>query len=134
MKDERVLRYREKVRYIRDSLMDLPERPKDELEVSGVFYRLHTAIEAAMDLLAMMLKDLDKRVEDDYTNIETLKDGPLSSELAEDLKRCNGLRNHLVHRYNSFDEDLALESVDKARDVLGELSSVVEEFLDERED
>lgn len=40
--------------------------------MSGVFYNLLTSIESAMDLCAILVKDLGKRVEDDYSNVEIL--------------------------------------------------------------
>ncbi|MEM4155552.1 MAG: HepT-like ribonuclease domain-containing protein [Archaeoglobaceae archaeon] len=62
-----------------------------------------------MDVCAMLVKDLGKRVEDDYSNIEILHElGILDKELAEKLKTCNGLRNWLVHRYNKLDKKLCL--------------------------
>lgn len=134
MKEERVLRYREKLRYVEDHLSELPGKPEGDLELGGVFYYIHTSVEAGMDLLAMMLKDMGNVVDDDYTNIERLEDdGVLSPSLADELKSCNGLRNHLVHRYNSFDEEIAVESIDEVRSALNELSEVVEEFLNERD-
>lgn len=67
--------------------------------MSGVFYNLLTPIESAMDLCAMLVKDLGKRVEDDYSNVEILYElGVIDKELAENLKMCNGLRNWLVQR------------------------------------
>lgn len=70
--EKRIGRYRDKIDYIVDSL-ELIREPENELEKSGVFYRLHTSIEAAIDLIAMIVKDTGKKVEDDYLNIATLE-------------------------------------------------------------
>ncbi|MEM1670431.1 MAG: DUF86 domain-containing protein [Archaeoglobaceae archaeon] len=124
-------RYREKIEYILEALDEIPEEPKRPIEVSGTFYNLLTSIESAMDVCAMLVKDLGKRVEDDYSNIEILHElGILDKELAEKLKTCNGLRNWLVHRYNKLDKKIVLESVDKVRETLIEFIRRVEHVLE----
>jgi uncharacterized protein YutE (UPF0331/DUF86 family) len=131
MKD-RSARYRDKLNYIVDSLELINVKPRNELEKSGVFYRLHTSIEAAMDLIAMSVRDIGRKVEDDYSNIEILRSsGLISRELAEHLKKCNGLRNYLVHRYNEVDDQIALESIDFVKKTLYSLLDAIEGFLNE---
>jgi uncharacterized protein YutE (UPF0331/DUF86 family) len=131
MKD-RGARYRDKLNYIVDSLELINVKPRNELEKSGVFYRLHTSIEAAMDLIAMSVRDIGRKVEDDYSNIEILRSsGLISRELAEHLKKCNGLRNYLVHRYNEVDDQIALESIDFVKKTLYSLLDAIEGFLNE---
>lgn len=130
MKEERTVRYREKIDYIVSNLEDMPEEPEGELEIKGVFYNLHTSIEAAMDLVAMSLKDKGRKIEDDYRNIEALEEsGAITGQLAEGLKKCNGLRNYLVHRYNKMDENIALGSVAEVRKILYDFIEVVEKSL-----
>lgn len=83
-----------------------------------------------MDICAMLTKDLGRRVEDDYSNIEHLYEiGVLDRALADRLKMCNGLRNWLVHRYNRVDKKLVLESVDKVKETLLEFIRRVEDAL-----
>lgn len=126
----RLERYREKIEYIIEALSEIPEEPRTPIEVSGTFYNLLTAIEAAMDICAMLIKDLGRRVEDDYSNIEHLYEiGVLDRALADRLKMCNGLRNWLVHRYNRVDKKLVLESVDKVKETLLEFIRRVEDAL-----
>lgn len=67
------------------------------------------AVEASMDLVAMMCKDLGIQPQDDYSNLERLDD--LGEGSKKVLIEANGLRNHLVHRYNKRDDLLALESM-----------------------
>ncbi len=89
MQEERAIRYKDKIDFIVSSLEAIPKKPKSELEISGVFYKLHTSIEAAMDLVAMVLKDRGKKIEDDYTNIEALEgSGVIAGGLAERLKNA----------------------------------------------
>ena len=128
----RLGRYREKIEYIIEALDQIPEKPASPIEVSGVFYNLLTSIESAMGIAAMLVKDLGRRVEDDYSNIETLQElGVLDKKLSESLKRCNGLRNWLVHRYNRVDEELVLSSVGEVRDTLIKFIEKVEGVLNE---
>ncbi len=129
MKEERAIRYNDKIEYIVNNLEAIPEEPKGDLEISGVFYKLHTSIEAAMDLVAMLLKDIGKKIEDDYTNIEYLTElGILTGQLAENLKKCNGLRNYLVHRYNKLDEKIALSSIEEVKKTLYDFINIIEGF------
>ncbi|MEM4030199.1 MAG: DUF86 domain-containing protein [Thermofilaceae archaeon] len=127
----RFQRYKERIEYIIEALSEIPERPERPIEVSGTFYNLLTSIEAAMDICAMLVKDLGRRVEDDYTNIEYLREiGVIDEELATKLKMCNGLRNWLVHRYNRLDKKLVLESVDRVKETLFEFIRRVENALE----
>ena len=61
-------------------------------------------VECIFGIIAMFLKDGNKIVEDDYSNVERLEeDGLISQENANILSEANGLRNLLVHRYNKVD-------------------------------
>ncbi len=129
MKEERAIRYKDKIDYIVSSLEAIPEEPSGNLEIRGVFYSLHTAVEAAMDLVAMLLKDTGEKIEDDYTNIEVLEvAGIITGQLAENLKKCNGLRNYLVHRYDKLIDKIALDSVEDVKKNLYDFIEVVENF------
>lgn len=129
-KIKRIKRYREKIEFIIDKIENIPEKKLTPLEKDGVFYRLIIAIESAMDLVAMTLKDMGKQVEDNYSNISKLSDvKKFPSELAQGLKKCNGLRNILVHRYNSIEEKIALESIDEIKNILYKLIEYLESFL-----
>ena len=50
-------RYRKKIEIIIDR-MDLPDKPKNELERRGMLYSIQTSIEAMVDICAMLVKDL----------------------------------------------------------------------------
>jgi uncharacterized protein YutE (UPF0331/DUF86 family) len=67
------------------------------------------AVEASLDLVAMMCKDMGIQPQDDYSNLERLDD--LGEGSKKVLIEANGLRNHLVHRYNKRDDLLALDSM-----------------------
>ncbi len=132
MDELRIKRYRDKINHIIDYLKDLPLEPKNELEKRGIFYSLQTSIEALVDLVAMLVKDLGIQVKDDLTNIsEIVKIKNLNLELGEKLKKANGLRNILVHRYNDIEEQLILNSVEEIKDLLYEWINIVEASINE---
>ena len=56
-----------------------------------------------------MCKDLGIQPQDYYSNLERLDD--LREGSKKVLIEANGLRNHLVHRYNNRDDLLALHSM-----------------------
>jgi len=70
----------------------------------------------------MMCKDTGIRPQDDYSNLERLE--TLSPRSRKVLIEANGLRNHLVHRYNKRDDLLALESM---KDLLPGIAAFGEE-------
>ena len=132
MDELRVKRYRDKINHIIEYIEDLPKEPKNELEKRGVFYSLQTSIEAIIDLVAMVVKDLGIQVKDDITNIsEIVKIRNLDPNLGEKLKKANGLRNIIVHRYNDIQEQNILESVEEIKDLLYNWIKIVEEILNE---
>lgn len=132
MDELRIKRYRDKINHVVDYIKDLPIEPKNELEKRGIFYSLQTSIEVIVDLIAMLTKDLGIQVKDDNTNIsEIVKKRELKSELGEKLKKANGMRNIIVHRYNDFEEQIILNSVEEIKDLLTKWINVVEEIINE---
>ncbi len=126
----RYKRYRDKISYIVDHLENLPQKPKNRLEKSATFYDLHTSIEAAIDLVAMYIKDKGLQVDDDYTNLEKLLELNIDPKLISNLKQANGLRNYLVHRYNTFDEKIVINAITSVKQSLFRWIEIVELFLD----
>ncbi|MHA1104233.1 MAG: DUF86 domain-containing protein [Promethearchaeota archaeon] len=132
MDELRIKRYRDKINFIINYIKDLPFDPKSELEKRGIFYSLQTSIESTMDLIAMLIKDLGIQVKDDSTNIsEIVKLRKLNPELGDKLKKANGLRNIIVHRYNEVDEHIILKSVKEVKDLLFHWIDILEEILGE---
>jgi len=124
------MRYEKKMNYIFNKITDLPDKLQNELLIDALFYRIHTSIEAAMDIVAMLCKDFGLTVEDDYSNIDCLeKQNILSEDLAEELKRLNGLRNAIVHRYNRLDTTRIVNSVPEIKRILLEFVEVTEDLL-----
>jgi len=132
MDELRNKRYNDKIQHIFVYIQDLPLKPKNELEKRGIFYSLQTSIEAVVDLIAMAVKDLGIQVKDDNYNInEIIKIKKLNPELGEKLKKANGLRNIIVHRYNDVDEQIILDSVQEVKDLLLNWVKIVEDILNE---
>lgn len=132
MDELRIKRYRDKINHIVDYIKDLPIEPKNELEKRGIFYSLQTSIEAMIDLIAMLVKDLGIQVKDDNNNInEIIRIKKLNPELGEKLKKANGLRNIIVHRYNDVDEQIILDSVQEVKDLLLNWVKIIEDILNE---
>jgi len=124
--------YKDKIQHIFDYIQDLPLIPNNELEKRGIYYSLQTSIEATVDLIAMLVKDLGIQVKDDNNNInEIIKIKKLKPELGEKLKKANGLRNIIVHRYNDIDDQTILESVQEVKALLLDWVKIVEDTLDE---
>ncbi|MHA1659019.1 MAG: DUF86 domain-containing protein [Promethearchaeota archaeon] len=116
MKELRLKRYRDKINYIIDNIKDLPLKSDNKFIKRGVFYSIQTSIESLIDLVAMLVKDLGIQVKDDETNIsELIINKNLNPELGNKLKKANGLRNILVHRYNSVEDQIILDSAKKLR-------------------
>lgn len=129
MDELRLKRYQDKINYVLGSFKLLPAEPKNELEKRGIFYTLQTVIESVVDLVAMALKDLGIPVNDDESNIlELVKIRKIKPELGEDLKKANGMRNFIVHRYNSFEEEIIFDSVKKVKKLLLEWIEIIEEI------
>ena len=132
MDELRLKRYRDKINYIVDNIDDLPKKPKNKFEKRGILYSLQTSIESMIDLIAMLIKDLGIPVKSDELNISTIvTERNLNAELGEKLKKANGMRNILVHRYNEVDEQIILESVDEIKNLLFEWLEIIEGALDE---
>ena len=121
--NERFIRYRQKIDFIAEKLSNLPKDFDNELAVDATLYRIQTAIDAVMDIAAMLVKDKNKSVGDDYSNIKALlKAGVINKKDMEELTMINGLRNAIVHKYNSFEEETVINS-------LSEIVSIIKGFV-----
>ena len=86
----------------------------DEVTERAALYSLQTCIESGMDIIAMKVKDLGLVVEDDYTNIEKLIQGNvITLKEGELLKEFNGIRNAVVHKYNSLEMAIIKEALER---------------------
>jgi len=109
----------------------LPEEfSSDDKTRLATFKALQEAIEACMDICAMLVKDLGFCTSDDYSNVEKLTSkGMFTPEVGDFLRRANGLRNRLIHEYNRISDDLVLKFVRSELGRFGEFSEAVSEWM-----
>jgi len=137
MKSERAGRYRDKLDLIilragqaqtwldEEGSEDFLADDKTKLATYKAFQE---AVEASMDLVAMMCKDQGDNPQDDYGNLDKLV--VLREGSREVLKEANGLRNHLVHRYNKRDDQLARQSMEDLLPGIFDFAEEVEAWLE----
>ncbi len=132
MDEERVSRYRDKISIItkrRDNISSWI-RDGDEKSTLAVYKAYQEMIEAFTDIFAMILKDMGDVVEDDYTNIEKLRErGLLDEEQVGVMKESNGLRNRLVHDYNGLEKEIAIESIERTNSKVTEVLEVIRGWI-----
>ena len=126
--------YKRRLEFIADKIAVLPENFDDNLfMLDALFYRLQVSIDAVMDVIAMLNKDLGIIVKDDYSNIDELdKLNIFPDNFLNQIRRLNGLRNVIVHRYNKIEEDLIIKQKDSFVDALKEFIKIVEKFIYEK--
>ncbi|MFX0126369.1 MAG: DUF86 domain-containing protein [Candidatus Hodarchaeota archaeon] len=125
--------YKRKLEYIADKILDLPENvEEDQFYVDALYYRLQTSIDATMDVVAMLCKDLGFSVKDDYSNLDQLSDSKVTdSNLVSTLRRLNGLRNILVHQYNKIELTIVLEEKKIVVETLQRFVILVEKVIND---
>ncbi len=129
--NEREARYRDKINFVTEKIESIPTTNlEDDIIRDAVFYKIHVGIEGIVDLAAMLVKDSGKDVGDDYYNLGLLKrTGIISEEMCEKLKKLNGLRNIIVHRYNRIEEDLIFNNLDKIKKDIYDFIKVIEDVI-----
>jgi len=129
MDEKRAGQYRSKIGYIIDKMYAIPEDActMDDLSIDGVLYRVQTSIDAAVDMVAMLVHDMGISVGDDYENIDhLLAKNVIDKELAQNIKKLNGMRNAVVHRYGAVDVELIFENIEEIKRILYEFIEIVE--------
>lgn len=126
--------YIRKLEFIADKITVLPKNVKDNIFLmDALFYRLQVSIDAAIDIIAMLSKDLGITVKDDYSNLDELENLYIfPGDFLNEIRRLNGLRNVLVHRYNKIEEDLIVSERDHFVEVLKEFIKIVEKLINEQ--
>jgi uncharacterized protein YutE (UPF0331/DUF86 family) len=131
---KRIDQYRRKLEFIVDRITILPKNVEENIFfLDALFYRLQVSVDAAMDVVAMLCKDLGITVKDDYSNINELETIDIfSKEFSNELRRLNGLRNALAHRYNKIEEEQIIKEKVHFVEILKKFVSLVEVLIDER--
>jgi len=140
MDKERIKRYKEKqeklseyLSYLKDWTQDLNVEDFNKTNIKeqlSIYHAFQIVVEIITDLSAMLVKDLKKIPKDDYSNFEILvKEKIMSTELSSHIKEANGLRNRIVHDYNSIEEDIAYKSIINNLNSLKQFKEVIDEWL-----
>ena len=126
--------YSRKLEFIIDKISLLPDNIEENIfYIDALFYRLQISIDAAMDVVAMLCKDLGITVRDDYSNIDELESLKIfQMDLLKDLRRLNGLRNVLVHRYNKIEEGRIIQEKNNFADILKKYVKEMEKVINEK--
>ena len=127
MEVQRKQRYRQKINFVTEKIIDIPKKIQTNIEIDATLYRVQIAIEGCMDIVAMLAKDKGKDVSDDYNNIHTLeKIEVIDSKIAGNLIKLNGLRNAIVHKYNTFEESTVIKNIKNIQSTIIKLLERVE--------
>lgn len=120
MEIERAKRYKDKLNLILERAADIEDWTSvdvsdflsDKKTRLAAYKAFQELVEAAFDVVAMVCKDSRIIPRDDYANVEVLYQKNIIDEgLKNTLVESNGLRNRLVHRYNTLDDTIAFESI-----------------------
>ncbi|MDD5616776.1 MAG: DUF86 domain-containing protein [Candidatus Methanoperedens sp.] len=94
----------------------------DGITERALLYAIQISVEIATDIAAMKVRDMGLKVEDDATNIEKLiTEKAISKKEGEFLRQMNGVRNSIVHRYETLDMNM----VNEAKSRIGELEEII---------
>lgn len=95
---------------------------ENEVTERALLYSLQVSVEISMDIIAMKVRDMGLKVEDDATNIEKVTGkGIISLGEADFLRQMNGVRNFIVHRYDRIDLAIVNEAISR----IDELKAIV---------
>ncbi|WP_240922847.1 DUF86 domain-containing protein [Thermococcus sp. Bubb.Bath] len=101
----------------------------DEVTQRALLYSLQVCVDVAMDIVAMLTKDLGITVEDDYTNIERLiRKGVLFPQEGELLKKYNGLRNAIVHKYDRLNLNSVIDGLKRIDELYEVVLKLIETY------
>jgi len=112
-------RYLTKVeRFIKEEEFIMSHTIENDVTERALLYSLQVSIEISMDIVAMKLRDMGLKVDDDATNIEKIeRQGIITQGEADFLKEINGVRNFIVHRYNQVNMNLVNEALSRINDL-----------------
>ena len=136
---ERAERYRDKFNILYKRIDEITEWTRDYSEEDFVrdektklacYKAFQEAVEALTDISAMLCKDMKVPPKDDYYNILKLEElGVLDKRSADVLRETNGLRNRLVHMYNSIDDIVAFGRMTSLLDDLRRIAGGLERWV-----
>ncbi|MCX9082385.1 MAG: DUF86 domain-containing protein [Candidatus Methanoperedens sp.] len=121
-------RYLTKVeRFIKEEEFIMTHTLENEVTERALLYSLQVSVEISMDIIAMKIRDMGLKVDDDATNIEKITGkGIISQEEAAFLREMNGVRNFVVHRYDRLDMNMVKEAISRIDELKGIVIKVAE--------
>ncbi len=132
-------RYNQKLNELKDRVVFLEshlswkeEFLSNRVLKKAVYKEFQEAAEIISDIIAMIVKDCNFSVEDDYKNIEIVSNFINIESIKNELKSINGLRNILVHEYNGINDSLAYDSITSFLPAIKKFITLVEEWLRKR--
>ncbi|CAD6492117.1 MAG: hypothetical protein DIAAKJNI_00229 [Candidatus Argoarchaeum ethanivorans] len=125
-KAEYILR---KIKYLKNNRPEDAERFKsDETMQMAIFYGIQVCIEAIVDIVILTgTKVYEKEYEGDYEMFESLfEEGVIEEDVFEKLRKMNGLRNAIVHAYDSL---IVEEIYDNYNGILRDIGYVTDKLV-----
>ncbi|PWB54317.1 MAG: DUF86 domain-containing protein [Candidatus Methanoperedenaceae archaeon] len=121
-------RYLTKVeRFIKEEEFIMTHTIENDVTERALLYSLQVSVEISMDIVAMKIRDMGLKVDDDATNIDKIAGkGIISQEEADFLKEMNGVRNFVVHRYDRLDMNIVNEAISRIHELKGIVIKVAE--------
>jgi len=131
---ERKARYLDKLAHVDKRIANvrewLPQALEDEKTKLAVYKAFQEAVEALLDIAAMKLANLSIPPKDDYTNLKELHTlGLLKAEHLNTMRKANGLRNRLIHSYNTLSDEVAIKSIHELLPELVEVRRIMEAWI-----
>jgi uncharacterized protein YutE (UPF0331/DUF86 family) len=130
---ERRMRYLDKLRHIDKRVSNIRswlQESIDEKTRLAIYKAFQEIVEAIFDVTAMKLVDLRISPKDNYTNLRELEErGLLMGETIDVLREAYGLRNRLIHSYNTFSDEIALRSIEFLLPRLEEIRREMEDWI-----
>lgn len=118
----------QKIKYLRDFKPENAAQFKDdETTQMAILYAIHVAIEALMDIVIIVdANQTGDHHTGDYERINSLfESGLINEDVYRGLRKLNGLRNAIVHAYDSLVLDEIYKGYEKiVRDIV-----IITEYL-----
>lgn len=111
--------FEEKFVSIVDALESIPEIPELIFHKEIAFERICDSVDAALDIVAMILADIGEGVSDDFINVLKLGAlGFLDTQLVNGLLKCASVNLLLTQKLDCFDDRAVLSSIEEIRKTL----------------
>lgn len=126
---QKIAELESRIDFMEENLGDEEEFLEERLKRKGIYKEFQEAAEILADIAAMVVRDHERVVEDDYSNFETVCRILKRKEMLDPLKKINGLRNILVHEYNGISDELAYESIKEHLPEMKDFSGCIKEWI-----